>query len=108
MELGQALLAASIAPDTSLDVLSRELDLDWIKRALEATGTATIRRRKLPAEYVVWIVVGMALFRDRPIQDVVRHLNLVLPDADKPRGRGRVSGGAIVQARDRLGSEPLA
>lgn len=108
MELGQALLAASIAPDTGLEVFSRELDLDWIRRALEATGTATIRRRKLPAEYVVWIVVGMALFRDRPISDVVRHLNLVLPDAEAPSGRGRVSGGAIVQARDRLGSEPLA
>ena len=108
MELGQALLKASIAPDTGLDVLSRELDLDWIKRTLKATGTATIRRRKLPAEHVVWTVVGMALFRDRPIQDVVRHLNLVLPDAEKPGGRGRVSGGAIVQARDRLGSQPLA
>jgi hypothetical protein len=108
MDLGQALLAASIAPETGLDVFSSELDLDTIRRALEATGTATIRRRKLPAEHVVWIVVGMGLFRDRPIQDVVRHLNLVLPDAKRPRGLGRITGGAIVQARDRLGSEPLA
>ena len=68
---------------------------------------ATVRRRKLPAEYVVWLVVGMGLFRDRSIQDVVRRLNLVLPDADKPRGRGRVTGSAIVQARSRLGSEAL-
>lgn len=108
MDLGQALLAASIAPEAGLDVFSSELDLDAIRRALEATGTATIRRRKLPAEYVVWIVVGMGLFRDRPIQDVVRHLNLVLPDAKRPRGLGRITGGAVVQARDRLGSEPLA
>jgi hypothetical protein len=108
MDLGQALLAATIAPETGLDVFSSELDLDVIRRALEATGTATIRRRKLPAESVVWIVVGMGLFRDRPIRDVVRHLNLALPDAKGPRGLGRVMGGAIVQARDRLGSEPLA
>src|SRR6266540_2024035 len=108
MDLGQALLAASIAPETGLDVFSRELDLDDIRRALEATGTATIRRRKLPAEHVVWIVVGMGLFRDRPIQAVVRHLNLVLPDAKRPGGLGRITGGAVVQARDRLGSEPLA
>jgi transposase IS4-like protein/DDE family transposase len=108
MELGQALLAASIAPDTGLDVISRELDIDWIRRALEATGTASIRRRKLPAEYAVWTVIGMGLLRDRPIPDVVRHLNLVLPDAKGPRGLGRVTGGAVVQARDRLGAEPLA
>ena len=108
MELGQALLATSFEPETTFDTFSRELDLDWIRRALEVTGTATIRRRKLPAEHVVWLLVGMGLFRDRPIQDVVRHLNLALPDADQPGGRGRVSGAAIVQARDRLGSEPLA
>jgi hypothetical protein len=108
MELGQALLAASIAPDAGLDVFSRELDLDWVRRALEITGTATIRRRKLPAEYVVWIVVGMALFRDRPIQDVVRHLNLVLPDGRGRTGRRRVTGSAVVQARNRLGAEPLS
>lgn len=108
MELGQALLAASMEPQTGLDVFSRELDLDWVRRALETTQAATVRRRKLPAEHVVWLVVGMGLFRDRSIQDVVWHLNLVLPDADRPRGRGRVTGSAIVQARSRLGSEPLA
>jgi hypothetical protein len=108
MELGRALLATSFESEATFDVFSRELDLDWIRRALEVTGSATIRRRKLPAEHVVRIVVGMGLLRDRPIQDVVRHLNLVLPDAEQPGGRGRVSGGAIVQARDRLGAEPLA
>jgi len=107
MELGQALLAASIAPEAGLDLFSSELDLDTIRRALEATGTATIRRRKLPAEHVVWIVVGMGLFRDRPVSAIARHLNLVLPDARRPRGIGQITGGAIVQARDRLGSEPL-
>ena len=106
MDLGRSLLSASIAPETGLEVFPSELDLDVIRRALEATGTATIRRRKLPAESVVWIVVGMGLFRDRSIQDIVRHLNLVLPDAKGPKGR--VSGAAIVQARDRLGAEPLA
>jgi len=108
MDLGQALLAASMEPETGLDVFSRDLDLDWVRRALETTQAATVRRRKLPAEHVVWLVIGMGLFRDRSIQDVVRHLNLVLPDTDRPRGRGRVTGGAIVQARNRLGSEPLA
>jgi hypothetical protein len=37
------------------------LDPDWIEAALVATGTATIRRRRLPSEQVVW------LDRDVPI-----------------------------------------
>src|SRR5262249_56248011 len=77
----------------------------WIAQALQATGTATIRRRKLPAEYVVWLVIGMALLRDRSIREVVRHLDLVLPTH---AGRSTVSGAAIAQARERLGPEPLA
>jgi hypothetical protein len=92
----------------SFELFSRHIEPAWVEAALEATGTATARRRKLPAEYVIWIVIGMGLFRDRSIQEVVRHLDLVLPDADLPSGRGIVTGGAVVQARDRLGDQPLA
>src|SRR5262245_7032504 len=55
---------------------------------------------------VVWLVIGIGLFHDRSIAEVVHHLDLVLP----PRrgGRGRVSNAAIVQARDQLGAAPLA
>jgi len=69
-------------------------------------GAARHGRRKLPAEYVVWLVIAMGLFRDRSIEEVVRHLHLVWPDVD-PSSRPRVTGGAIVQARDRLGDQPL-
>jgi len=39
---------------------------------LTATGTATIRRRKRPVEYVIWVVIGMRLLRDRSIRAVKR------------------------------------
>jgi Insertion element 4 transposase N-terminal len=39
-----------------------------------ATGSATVRRRKLPAEYVAWIVIGMGLLRDRSIERVRQEL----------------------------------
>jgi hypothetical protein len=48
----------------------------------------------------------MGLLRDRSIAEVVRHLHLVLPGVDPPAGQ-HVTGGAIVQARDRLGAPPL-
>ena len=36
------------------------IGLDWVTAALRCTDTLTIRRRKLPNEAVVWLVVGMA------------------------------------------------
>ena len=54
---------------------------------------------------VVWLVIDMALLRDRSIDEVVHHLDLVLPGLQHT---GKVSRGAVIQARDRLGCDPLA
>jgi hypothetical protein len=62
--------------------IRRHLNPAWIEQALEATGTATLRKRRLPAEQVVWLVIGMAMYRDRPIYDFVNQLDLVLPGND--------------------------
>ena len=43
----------------------------------------------------------MALFRDRPIEDVVSKLDLALP------GGGTLARRSVVEARARLGSEPM-
>jgi hypothetical protein len=106
MELGAALLAVGEGERAaSFEIFSDTLDPAWIAQALEATGTATVRRRKLPAERAVWLVIGMGLLRDRSIEEVVRHLNLVLPAGG---ARQTVTKGAIAQARARLGPQPLA
>jgi len=90
---------------SGLKALGSELDEEWVRDALEQTGTCTIRRRKLPAEQVVWLVIGMGLFRDRSIVSVVKHLGLARNDSDqKPGG---VVGGAIPKARRRVGEAPL-
>jgi hypothetical protein len=65
---------------------------------------ASVRRRELPAEHVVWLVIGMGLFRDRSFAQVVHHPDLVAPT---PCGdRRRIANAAIVQARDQLGAAP--
>ena len=46
----------------------------WIEEALLATGTASVRRRRLPAEQVVWVVLGMALLRNESIERVIETL----------------------------------
>ncbi|CAG9188886.1 hypothetical protein PSAB6_10008 [Paraburkholderia sabiae] len=41
--------------------LAEHLRYAWIKRAVQATGTASIRRRRLPAEQVVWLAIALAI-----------------------------------------------
>jgi Insertion element 4 transposase N-terminal/Transposase DDE domain len=91
------------ADEGAFDRLRKNLNPDWVEQALDATGTATIRRRRLPAEQVVWLVLGMALYRRLPIDELVEHLDLVLPGT----GKARLAKSAIAQARARLGDEPM-
>lgn len=89
----------------SFEGLKSQVDIEWIQSALARHGVATVRKRKLTAEQVVWLVVGMSLYRDRPIPEIVRRLDLVLPG---PNGeRQDIAKGAITPARDRVGLEPL-
>jgi hypothetical protein len=94
--------AATYAKPEPFETFRRHIDAGWIEEALTATGTATLRRRRLPVEEVVWVVLGMALFRDRSIEDVVSKLDLALPG-----GGGTVARSSVSQARARLGSEPM-
>lgn len=79
----------------------KSLPEEWIEGALVATGKASIRRRKITAEQAVWLVLGMAMFADRSIENVVEHLGLVIP------GVTSLTSGAIPQARYRLGERPM-
>ncbi len=94
--------AATYGSPEDLDDFRRQIDPGWIEEALAATGTSTMRRRRLPSEQVIWVVLGMGLFRDRPIEDVVSKLDLALPGRSPTVARSSVS-----QARERLGSEPV-
>lgn len=103
MGFASQVLVASAATEGCFDHFSRHLDPAWIEEALETTGCGTLRRRRLPAEQVVWLVIGMGLLRDRPIVEVVRHLDLALPARD----HSSVVSSAVTQARQRIGAAPL-
>lgn len=90
-----------LGPKGGLERFAASLDPAWIEEALEATGTASVRRRKLSAEQAVWLVLGMAMYADRSIKAVVDHLGLVLD------GGGSVASSAVTRARYRLGATPL-
>jgi hypothetical protein len=103
MDLDRSIASvATFAKPPEFEDLRRNIDAEWIEQALRATGTATLRRRRLPAEQVVWLVIGMALFRNRSIHDIVSKLDLVLPGVTPT-----VVPSAVADARARLGSEPM-
>ncbi len=84
--------------------LSRNIDPQWITQALAATGTASVRKRKLPAQQVIWLVIALAMYRHQSIAQVVADLDLALPDEVNPD----IAKSALTQARQRLGQEPLS
>jgi hypothetical protein len=103
MSFQDALVAVgSVGRPESLDHFRERIPAEWIEQALTATGTATLRRRRLPADQVIWLVIGVGLFRDRPIEDVVDALEIALPSP-----RGAVARSAIPPARQRVGDAPL-
>jgi len=89
------------APADALAQFAGLIDNEWIEQALTASGKASIRRRKLPAEHAVWLVIGLSLYRHLPMWQVVQQLSLSL------EGRELPAPSVSVQARQRLGCEPL-
>ena len=84
-------------------VVQSNIPQQWIEQALQMTGVATLRKRRLPMEQALWLVLGVALLRDRSIVNVAEVLELALPG----QGNEGISSSALSQARQRLGSEPL-
>ncbi|MEY2115754.1 IS4 family transposase [Rhodanobacter sp. FW106-PBR-R2A-1-13] len=88
----------------AFDRFSQLIPAAWIEQALQATGTASLRRRRLPAERLIWLVIGLALFRNEPIWHIVRQLGLALGT----EAQVVPVPSAAAQGRQRLGEAPLA
>jgi hypothetical protein len=97
-------LVAEYAIGERIEKMKQHLAPEWIEEALALSGTVSLRRRRLPAEQVVWLVVGMGLMRDMPIEQVVDRLELALPDREDTV----VARSTISKARERLGDDALA
>lgn len=53
-----------------LSTFTQNIPIEWVASALDLFSQATIRRRRLPADQVLWLVLGKALFRDEPVHEV--------------------------------------
>lgn len=103
MSLESAFRITPTALPGSVSEFAKSLDREWIEDALAFSGTATVRRRRLPAEQVLWLVLGMALMRNQSINRVADLLRLALPSERRPLA----APSSLAQARKRLGPDAL-
>lgn len=83
------------------------IQLEWIEQALYETSKASIRRRRLPAQQAVWLVIWMGLQRNKSIKEVCSSLDLALQP--KPEDTwSRVAPSVLTDCRRRLDEAPLA
>ena len=104
MQIAQALDLVSRYDSTRdpLTSLGDFLDPEIIAQCLAESGTVTLRKRRLPLEMMIWCIVGMALERKEPLHQIVNRLDIMLPGK-----RPFVAPSAVIQARQRLGSEAV-
>lgn len=93
------------SPDLTPNHFLQHIPTDWIESALALTHQASIRRRRLPADMVLWLVIGMAFFRNEPIGEVARRLNIC---AEGLANETLLAKSGISKARERLGEQPMA
>lgn len=89
---------------SDLSTFTQNIPVEWVASALNLSAQATIRRRRLPSDQVLWLVLGMALFRDEPAHEVARRLNICAQGlaSDKLLARS-----GVTEARKRLGADPV-
>jgi hypothetical protein len=82
--------------------LNQFLDVDILNQAFEESGVATVRKRRLPLEAVMWSVIGMSFYRNQSVWDLANHMDIALPSKNK-----LIAPSAIVQGRQRLGVDSV-
>lgn len=98
-------VTAEFCHERPIDVFRKHIPMEWVQEAVQQTGRASLRKRRLPAEQAVWLVLGIGLQRNRSIQDVCDKLELAFPDAEGELPPMATS--SIIKGKERLGSEPM-
>jgi Insertion element 4 transposase N-terminal len=78
-------------PDSAVGMrrLHDYLPAAWIDDAIRSTDKASIKRRRLPAEKVVFFVIALALYGQHSASEVVDELDIALPKMDGALAKAR-------------------
>lgn len=97
-------------PQLKLELLAQVFPREVVQGVLREVGCVTQRQRKLNLEVVLWLVIGMNLYAQAPLQAVLDHLThglrLLWPD-DAERQHLLPRKHAITYRRYPLGVRPL-
>ncbi|GAA58896.1 hypothetical protein P20652_0755 [Pseudoalteromonas sp. BSi20652] len=61
----------------TFEKLSEILDPEIIEQGFQQAEIATVRKRRLPLEAVLWSVIGMALFRKESVWNIANKLDIM-------------------------------
>lgn len=98
MLVSQALDVINNWKPNQVETLADLLPLELIEEAYALTDTVTLRKRKLTLESMAWLLIGMAIYNDKSMADVVNLLDIV----DR-EGKPFVAPSALTQRRKTLG-----
>jgi len=79
----------------------------WIEEALFCTQKASVRRRRLPAEQAVWLIIMMGLMRNCSIKEVCGSLDIAL-QTNPDEVYDHVAPSVLTDCRKRLGESPMS
>ena len=77
MQVSQALDIINQWKPNQVETLADLLPLELIHEAYALTDTVTMRKRKLTLESMAWLLVGMAIYNDKSMADIVNQLDIV-------------------------------
>lgn len=93
----------------SVGVLTRVFPPTLVDEVIEAAARTEVRHRSLPARVVAYFAIAMGLYSQGSYEDVLSQLTDGLAWASGWREQYRLpSRSAVFQARERLGSKPVA
>jgi hypothetical protein len=98
MLVSQALDVINNWKPNQVETLADLLPLELIEQAYALTDTVTLRKRKLTLESMAWLLIGMVIYNDKSMADVVNLLDIV----DR-EGKPFVAPSALTQRRKNLG-----
>ncbi len=97
MQVSQALDIINQWKTNQVETLADLLPLELIHEAYALTDTVTMRKRKLTLKSMAWLLVGMAIYNDKSMADIVNQLEIV----DRA-GKPFVAPSALTQRRKNL------
>lgn len=102
MGLSQALGIINATTPECARSLSDLILNELVQQALTITDTVTFRKRKLPLESMIWLVVGMSVFSNRLMTEIVN-----LMDICDRTGSPFTARSSFVQRRKTLGEDAV-